>query len=230
MVSKIFAALLLASQASAHFLLNWPTSIGFDDDNEGNGPCGGFTPDFSKANISDFHVGGDTIFLKGTHPTTTFLIRGTLDQTANGNYTNFLQPYQVVGLGNNCNPLVPGPSSFAGSKGIIQIVADSPDGILYQCAAVNFVSGSGPAKGSNGCANATGVTISYTADANFNFLGNSTSAGNSTSSTPSSSSGAASATKSGAAAGTLTPMSYGGLGSMSWMVLVAGATFAIRLL
>jgi len=108
-------------------------SIGFDDNLEGTGPCGSFTVDFSKDNISDFHVGGDTVFLTGTHPTTTFLYRATTDQTASGNWFNLLSgPIQVVGLGDNCQPLVPVPAGFAGSKGVVQIVADSPDGILYQ--------------------------------------------------------------------------------------------------
>jgi hypothetical protein len=89
--------------------------------------------DFAKDNVTDFHVGGDTVFLTGTHPTTTFLYRATLDQTAGGNWSDLLSgPIAVVGLGANCQPDVPVPASFAGSKGVIQIVADSPDGILYQ--------------------------------------------------------------------------------------------------
>jgi hypothetical protein len=83
--------------------------------------------------VTDFHVGGDTVFITGVHPTTTFLYRATLDQTASGNFTNLMSgPVAVVGIGDNCEPLVPVPASFAGSKGVVQIVADSPDGILYQ--------------------------------------------------------------------------------------------------
>jgi hypothetical protein len=108
-------------------------SVGFDDTQEATGPCGSFTVDFTKDNISDFHVGGDTVYLTGTHPTTTFLYRATTDQTASGNWSDLLSgPIQVVGIGDNCQPLVPVPAGFAGSKGVVQIVADSPDGILYQ--------------------------------------------------------------------------------------------------
>lgn len=58
---KVCLLALLASQSSAHFLLNYPTTIGFSDDDEGTAPCGSFTPDFSKDTVTDFHVGGDAI-------------------------------------------------------------------------------------------------------------------------------------------------------------------------
>lgn len=62
---KTFTTLLalLATSANAHFLLNYPTSIGFSDDDEGTAPCGGFTPDFATDNVTDFYVGGDNIAL-----------------------------------------------------------------------------------------------------------------------------------------------------------------------
>jgi hypothetical protein len=39
---------------------------------------------------------------------------------------------QQTGLNNFCEPALQIPASFAGSKGVIGIAADSPDGILYQ--------------------------------------------------------------------------------------------------
>jgi hypothetical protein len=131
-ITSALVALVLASQASGHFLLNYPATVGFDDDNEGTGPCGGETVDFSKNNVTDFHVGGDTIWVTNTHPTTTFLFRATLDMTAGGNWTNLRQPIQQVGLGESCEPMVAVPSMYEGKKGVIQVIADSPDGILYQ--------------------------------------------------------------------------------------------------
>ncbi len=44
-------------QSTGHFLMKWPPSIGFDD----TPPCGSFTVDFSKDNVTDFHVGGDAL-------------------------------------------------------------------------------------------------------------------------------------------------------------------------
>jgi hypothetical protein len=50
-----------ATQGSAHFLLNYPPTIGFDDSLEATAPCGSFTVDFSTDNVTDYHVGGDTL-------------------------------------------------------------------------------------------------------------------------------------------------------------------------
>lgn len=56
------ALLFLAAQAtSAHFLLHYPATVGFSDDDEGTAPCGGFTVDFGTDNLTDFHVDNDVI-------------------------------------------------------------------------------------------------------------------------------------------------------------------------
>ena len=123
---------VLAGQSTAHFLLNSPPTIGFDDDLEATPPCGGFTVDFSKDNVTDFHVGGDFIALTSTHPLATWLFRATLDQTASGNWTDLLPAVVQTGLGNYCETGVTVPSTWAGSKGVVGIVQDAADGILYQ--------------------------------------------------------------------------------------------------
>jgi len=229
--ASCLVALVLASQASAHFLLNYPATVGFDDDNEGNGPCGGETVDFSKDNVTDFHVDGDSIWVTNTHPTTTFLFRASLDQTAGGNWTNLRQPIQQVGLGESCNPQVAVPSAYEGKKGVIQVIADSPDGILYQCAAVSFVSGAGPAGGAAGCKNATGVTLSYTSDAVLSSAAASNpTPSSSTNSSSGSSSTAKSSTTAKSVASSMQPVGDGAVGAMLWVALVAVGTGAVRLL
>jgi len=228
------AASLLATHVAAHFNMKYPPSIGFSDDDEGTAPCGSFTPDFSKANFSDFHVGGDSVVISNGHPTTVFLFRATLDEKAAGSWVNLVgSPIQVNGLNSNCNPQVPAPSSYEGKKGVLQVIAKSPDGFLYQCATVNFVSGAAAAKGHDGCTNSTGVTMSYTGDSELVALGaNSSTPGSgsaSPSSSSSSSSSAAAATKS-SAADILGPSSFAGLGTASWVVFLATVTAAWRLL
>jgi len=72
----------------------------------------------------------------GAHPTITYVFRSTLTQDASGGWQQMTgSDVKVVGLNLACIPSVPAPPSFAGSKGIVQIIADSPDGILFQ---VNF--------------------------------------------------------------------------------------------
>jgi hypothetical protein len=61
-----FASLI--GQSASHFLLLYPPGVGFDDSIESTAPCGGFSVDFSKDNVTDFHVGGDVLALVSEHP------------------------------------------------------------------------------------------------------------------------------------------------------------------
>lgn len=134
-VSAILPAVLsLASVSSAHFLMNYPDSIGFDDDKEGTAPCGGFTPDISSGSkqLVDFHVGGDSLAMRATHNQVTWLFRVTLDGTAQSGWKQIFPIVQQSGLGNFCEPQITLPSSYAGKKGVISVVTDAPDGLLYQ--------------------------------------------------------------------------------------------------
>lgn len=119
-------------QSTAHFLLNYPPTVGFDDSLEGTPPCGSFSVDFSTDNVTDFHVGGDALAMTSIHPQATWLFRATLDQTASGNWTNLRAAIQQTGLGDYCEQDITVPASWAGEKGVIQVVQDAPDGILYQ--------------------------------------------------------------------------------------------------
>ncbi len=66
---KNLLLLFLAAQSTiAHFHLNYPTTIGFDDDAEGTAPCGSFTVDFSTDNVTDFHVDSDVIAVVSFSP------------------------------------------------------------------------------------------------------------------------------------------------------------------
>jgi hypothetical protein len=135
MARFIFFYLMIAmiGGSSAHFLLNYPTTIGFDDDLEGDSPCGSFSIDLTKDTVTDFHVGGDALALTSIHPEATWLFRATLDTSATpGNWSSLLPAISQTGLGNYCEQGVMVPSSWAGSKGVIGIVQDAPDGILYQ--------------------------------------------------------------------------------------------------
>ncbi|KAK4083762.1 uncharacterized protein Triagg1_1424 [Trichoderma aggressivum f. europaeum] len=222
------AILSLASLSSAHFLLNYPTSIGFDDDKEGTSPCGGFTPDVSSGSkqLVDFHVGGDSLAMRSTHPQTSWLFRATLDGTGESGWQQIFPIVQQSGLGNFCEPQVVLPSSWAGKKGVVGVVADGPDGLLYQCVAANFVSGS--VDPPSACKNAT-VTASFASDSKLSALvsgsaSGSTSTGTSTGS-PSTST-APSSTQSSAAAATTTNAASA-LHASSWSVSVVSLGSAL---
>ena len=128
----LLALVLAISPSTAHFLLNYPPTIGFDDSLEGTPPCGSFTVQFGTNNVTDFHVGGNAIAVTSIHPQATWLFRATLDLTATSNWTSLLPAVQQTGLGDYCEPDVTVPSSWAGQKGVIGVVQDAPDGILFQ--------------------------------------------------------------------------------------------------
>jgi hypothetical protein len=123
----------LAAQSSAHFLLNYPPTIGFDDSLEATAPCGSFTIDFSTDNFTNFYVGGSEVAVTSIHPQANWLFRATLGSNQNTNsWTQLMPIVQQTGLGNFCEPAIAVPPSWAGQKGIISVVQDAPDGILYQ--------------------------------------------------------------------------------------------------
>jgi len=215
---------LFISRCTCHFLLNYPATIGFDDDSEGMAPCGNFEVNFTTNNVTEFHVGGDSISLTSFHPQGNWLFRATLDTTATGNWTNLLPVVGEVGLGDFCESNLTVPESWAGSKGVISIIQDAADGLLYQCAAVNFVTGSimPPAV----CKNVTGLTAAFTSDAALSSVPT-TATASTTSSTASSSSSSSSTSKSSASA---IHFSYTGGYSIIWAIVVGAASDLLYLL
>lgn len=124
-------ALSLFGQASSHFLLNYPNSLGFDDEKEDEGPCGSFNVTFDNA--TDFHVNGDAIALTSTHPEADWLFRATLDKTGMGNnWTDLLPVVHQQGLGQYCEPSLTVPANWAGQSGVVQVIQHGDDGSLYQ--------------------------------------------------------------------------------------------------
>ncbi|RMZ91843.1 hypothetical protein DV736_g899, partial [Chaetothyriales sp. CBS 134916] len=195
MLSFTYLGLVLLQLSSAHFILKYPPSLGFDDDLEGNAPCGGEDVKFAD-NDTNIQVGGFSVSILSTHPQGQWLFRATLDQQAPFNWTNLLPVVDEVGLGDFCPTGLAVPQEFVGQKGLIQVIQDAVDGKLYQCAAVNFVSGVNSTVGSS-CTNATGLTTTITNQQNF--TSESASSSSTASGTASATSSAAAATSSGAA-------------------------------
>ncbi|TQV92487.1 hypothetical protein V2A60_007172 [Cordyceps javanica] len=185
------AASLLANLTSAHFTLKYPPTIGFEDAKEDTAPCGGFTPDLSKSDLPDFHIDGDAVAVRLSHPQSKWLFRVTTsDDPSDAN--NWEQIYPIVlqsGLGDFCLPQLTVPQKYEGKKGVLSIVSSAVDGLLYQCSVVNFVKGS--QKAPSQCTNAT-LSASFTSDSALSALVGSGSSGSGSGSngTATSSSGA----------------------------------------
>lgn len=126
--------LLLPTLATAHFTLNTPAAIGpFSEDTESTAPCGGVSlAGSAMTNATNFHVGGEPIALFLGHPQGNWLFRGTLDTTAQANWTQIYPTFTQTGTGDYCQPAVAAPASWAGKMGILGVAMDGPDGVLYQ--------------------------------------------------------------------------------------------------
>ncbi|KXX81836.1 hypothetical protein MMYC01_201828 [Madurella mycetomatis] len=158
---------IFLSAANAHFELLRPPPLEGDsmnDDLQANAPCGGGVADLSQDIASDFHVDGDAVAVFLGHAQATWLIRATLDSSAEGNWTQLFPIVTQSGRGEFCEPAVVAPREWVGRKGIISTVCKAPDGLLYQCAAVNFVSGSNTSLDPDSCRNSSAMSISLDND------------------------------------------------------------------
>ncbi|EMC96688.1 hypothetical protein BAUCODRAFT_34074 [Baudoinia panamericana UAMH 10762] len=194
MLFKTLLGLAVASLTSAHFILQWPPTAGFDDDLEPNAPCGGANV-VSNSSNPQVQVGQFALSILNTHPAGEWLFRATTDTVGLSNFTTISPIVNTTGVGSFCLTNMMVPSFFAGSAGVIQVVDNSVDGVLYQCAPVNFVSGSNTTVGSS-CSNATGFSAVRTGMTLNGFSANSSQASASSSAAAS---GSATASRSGSA-------------------------------
>ena len=130
MLSQTLLALATAATTSAHFVLNWPPTAGFIDDDEATGPCGGATVTVNSSS-PEVQVGRFAAQIQSSHPTGNWQFRATLDTQEPYNWTN-LSMVQTEGPGIFCLNYLSAPEDFAGKPGILQVTDFSGDGTLYQ--------------------------------------------------------------------------------------------------
>ena len=131
MRAQFFLTLALIGVTSAHFILQWPPNVGFDEDKETSSPCGGFTP--TESNDSpDVQVKQFAISIQNVHPVGEWSFRGTINTETPYNFTEIVPIIKTTGIGDFCLQYMSVPGDWAGNAGIIQVVDNSPDGVLYQ--------------------------------------------------------------------------------------------------
>ena len=136
---KMRSALILsfAGLTAAHFRMLHPESVHFSDSTEDQSPCGGRVPDFPSDDddLFQYHIGGEDIATELTHEASNWLIRVTTDEKASKGWEQVFPIYAQSGLGRFYQPKVAIPDKYEGKKGIISIVSEATDGILYQVCA-----------------------------------------------------------------------------------------------
>jgi len=131
-LSTTFGCLLAAVPViQSHFILTYPGSLGFDDDTEAQSPCGGSAISFNDTNPT---IQGNSfpVAVMSTHPAANWLYRATLSKEAPFNWTNLLPVVDETGLGNFCLQELSAPAEFIGQSGLLQVIQQGPDGMLYQ--------------------------------------------------------------------------------------------------
>lgn len=123
--------LLLSTTANAHFELQHPSPLTAESSSQATAPCGGANADIDQNTATDFHVEGDYVQLFNGHAQGNWLIRGTLDPKAGGDWEQLFPIVQQTGRGNFCEPVVTVPGEWAGKKGFLGISGNAGDGILY---------------------------------------------------------------------------------------------------
>jgi hypothetical protein len=131
MWKQALSTLLFSGLTTAHFILLWPPNAGFNEDKEPTYPCGGYTPDV-KNSSPDVQVDRFAISIQNVHPVGEWSFRGTTDTKAPFNFTEIVPLVNTTGIGDFCLDHMKVPSDWAGKSGVIQVVDNSPDGILFQ--------------------------------------------------------------------------------------------------
>lgn len=122
---------LAATTALAHFVLEIPTSIGFDDEKLDQGPCGSFDATDRSKGIAKWSVGGGNIGVISTHGRVTWEINVALVSEPT-RWLPLLQEFAQSGVGNVCIQRVPGFSAWIGRPVVLQIIQHAHDGSLHQ--------------------------------------------------------------------------------------------------
>lgn len=129
--------LALAPLATAHFLLQYPTSRGFDEDTMPDFPCGGMS---LSSNRTQLPISGSfPVALKMGHSQTAVEVLLALGSNPGDNYNiTLVKTFQITGLGEFCLPHVEfsedilGVNVTDGMNATLQVQSNGdPSGGLY---------------------------------------------------------------------------------------------------
>ena len=128
------AAIFSLPLTSAHFLMVYPTSRGFDDAKIATFPCGGF--DTVSKNRTPFPLSGGEISLEMADTSSNIeVLIGLGNNVGNGFNQVIRQTFAQTGEGNFCMTGFSLPTNLNGMNATIQVVTSSDDSAgLYNCA------------------------------------------------------------------------------------------------
>lgn len=132
-LAMLFSLLLVVPIASAHFLIDYPGTRGFDEDTQGNWPCGGF--DEVSPNRSEFPLNGGPIQIHSTHTQQLYEVLVAVGNDPGENFNHVVVPTLLEnGPGDFCFGDVELPSALNATEGMnatFQIISGTSHGGLY---------------------------------------------------------------------------------------------------
>lgn len=133
--SFVTALAALVSLSSAHFLMEYPTSRGFNDDTIGTFPCGGFNV-VNTTRTKWPLTGGEIALTMADSSTNIEVLIGLGNNVGDGFNTVIRSTFAETGKGAFCMTGFYLPSSYNGMNATIQVVTngDKSGSGLYNCA------------------------------------------------------------------------------------------------
>jgi hypothetical protein len=131
---KMVLLLSALGLAHAHFVLNYPPTLGFDDTQETTAPCGGFPILINNLTSpsTNLTVGAFPIAVQSTHPSANWLFRATLSRAPPFNWTDLLPVVAEEGVGGFSVPDLSVPDAWVGNVGVVQIAQENAGEVAYQ--------------------------------------------------------------------------------------------------
>ncbi|KEY74953.1 hypothetical protein S7711_01302 [Stachybotrys chartarum IBT 7711] len=154
MVLSVLLAVGAFTLVQAHWILNVPPTLGFDDVYEGIAPCGNIDPSLRNGTITRYPIAGHPIGFLNTHSHALFEFSvATLDDL--DHWEPVGGTLSTHGAGEFCIDRFPLPRRYVGKNAVLQIIELGGDP-LYQCAAIRVTKGR-PIRVPDNCVNGTGV-------------------------------------------------------------------------
>lgn len=133
----ILALLLLAPLGSAQFVINYPGSRGFNEDEHGDWPCGGFNS--VSASRSEFPLTGAPIQIHSTHTQQLLQVIMSVGNEPGDNFNVVVEPtFRETGPQDFCfgDASIPADLNVRpGANATLQVISVGPEGGLYAVSA-----------------------------------------------------------------------------------------------
>lgn len=133
MLRELALLLQLSQLVSAHFVINYPGSRGFNEDKHSEWPCGGFNE--VSSNRSEFPLHGGPIQIHSTHTQQLLEVLIAVGNDPGRNFNTVVVPtFMETGPGDVCFGNIELPSTLNITEGMnatFQVISGASDGGLY---------------------------------------------------------------------------------------------------